>query len=526
MRNLSCALAALLLGALSIAHADELWVVAEKSRRIWIVDTVNNTVSPSPIPISDPNGDGTVDPPRAITFAKTIASNGERALVAQGPLITVLDATTHAVTSSCNIGLVIGRPSLQLHGLAASHPRRFVAASGSGTMLRTHLFATGVIATTGDPIGTAVWVALDQNRLVTGTCTSALIVGWGTLGPGFRGASIQPLDLPEGALHQRIWITSIDDAGPPYHLRADLIATANLPAPNFLLARTELRTIPGTLPAPTSLQLSAPLDGTPLIVPWGAVGEIRNLTHELGCTLPGVRPNAVSITGPGVDSYTVLVADEGSNRLLVLDPSDCSTTSFPVGRRPVAITPLRPYDWHSAFVINRDGDSVTRIDRNAALTTIALGGGGSTCAECPVAAGVARLPSCSVSSLTVTRDESALDLAWDGQGCPEGYDVYATCLDDDPDCPLSCDCSAPVAGCICPGLTLGADLAVGASPQRSPAPDDLSLVGLIPSKPGQLPWIKQGSTLNQQIALDLDGSDAEIGLWVGGFEGDEPPPLP
>lgn len=519
MRQLlnTATLCALTVCLTSTAMAEKLWVIAEKSQRIWIVDTNTNQRETLPISISDPDNDGTPDTPRGIAFSTTPAQRGTKALIAQGKLVTVVDVATRAVGPTTNIASLIGNPSLQLTGIATSLPRRF----GTSSTTQSFVFLVGSIAATNDAPGSTVWIVLDQPRTIAGALTTSS--RWfGPLANGFNGGSVQVLPTADGAQRQRAWYTLIDNASPP-RVAAALLAQANSTNPTFSVERFEQRTMTGTAPAPTAIHLGAAPTADLTVMPWYSSGELENLQHGFSCSVGG-RLSAVAITGPGVNSYTVFATDVLNNQLLVIDPANCSTAvRRPTGRKPISLTALGRNHWEAIFTTNYDSDSLTRLNRDGTQPPpIQLAPPGTICTECPVQSALALQATCVVEQLEVAESLNSLELSWTDQACASGgYDVFCRCLDKDPDCPCSCVCdgTSPPFGCECPGLD-------PPNFTRQSSTDDLGFALLPPPggpDPSEDGWIKVGSTLQNQIGLPgYSGADWQAAYSIDPAE----PPLP
>jgi hypothetical protein len=486
------------------ASADELWVIAEKTRRIWVIDTITNLSSTSPIGIADPNGDGTLDTPTDIAFSTAPNNNGNKAYVTQGPLLTVLNVPTRTIQRVIDVGDLIGNNRLVLNGIAASSSRSYRV--GSTRRNFSYLFLSGTVQVAG--IGDrALWIVLDQTRVLSGA-TTGLLVGTGTLADGFHGGDIAVLDDPVGAQHQRAWFNSIDDSGPaPYRLRADLLATPDVNPPAFAVASSRLVTLSGTSSPPKRLQLGSTWAGASVLVPWYSLGVIRNLEHNTTCMFPS-SISAVAMTGPGEGSMSIFALNPTGRQLLMIDPSTCGFTQRATGIEPVAIVPLRTYRWHSVFVINRSSNTVTRFFENGTLPlTITVGTGGD---EGPLDGGIGFVSPCAIEDLTVEKSGPDLQLSWSNQGCNvPTFAVFANCADDDPDCIYDCTCPSLDPACFCPAFE-------GAGPAFAP---------LLPgAKPGKRKWVQIGSPNGTSFTIDdANTPDMSVDVWVGADEGIAPP---
>ncbi len=509
-------LCVLVVNGVGLATAEQLWVIAEKTRRIWLVDTVTNTVSPSPIMIGDPDSDGTLDTPRGIAFSTTPTQRGTKALVAQGKLVTVVDVASRNVGPVTDVGALIGDPSLLLTGIATSVPRHF----GTSSATRTFVFLLGSVAGIAGGPRSALWIALDQPRTIAGSVGTSS--RWfGTISTGFSGGSVHVLPTADGLKRQRVWYTLIDSVSATPRVASVLLSQADSVTPTFSLSQFQQRTMSGTAPAPKAIHLGAPATAELPVMPWYSTGELENVQHGFSCSVGG-RLTAAAVVGPGVNSYTVFATDVLNSQLLVIDPAKCAgAIRRPTGRNPISLTVLGRNHWDAVFTTNYDGDSLTRLNRDGSMNTIQLAPPGSTCAECPSESGVAFQSPCVVEQLAVSKSTSSLDLSWSDESCPaDGYDVFCRCLDKDVDCPCSCVCDgSPPFGCECPGID-GVPFGAGASTT------DLGLALLPPpggGDPSEDGWIKLGST--NQLQLQFPGD--QNADWQAAFSVDAAsPPLP
>lgn len=487
------------------ASADELWVIAEKTRRIWIIDTITNLSSTSAIGIADPNGDGTLDTPTDIAFSTAPNNNGNKAFVTQGPLLTVLNVPTRTIQSVIDVSALIGDGTLILDGIAASSLRSFKV--GSSRRSVSYLFLSGTVQVVG--VGDrAIWIVLDQTRVLSGA-TTGLLVDTGRLADGFHGGDVAVLDDPVGDQHQRVWFNSIDDTGPPpYRARADLLATPDVNPPVFQVAASQVRPLSGSSSAPKRLQFGSTWAGASVLMPWHNLGLIENLEHSRACSFSSPI-SAVALTGPGEVSMSIFALNPTGRQLLMIDPSTCGVTQRATGIEPVAIVPLRTYRWHSVFVINRGSNTVTRFFENGTLPlTITVGTGGD---EGPLAGGIGYVSPCAIEDLTVEKSGPDLELSWSNQGCNvPTYAVFAHCADDDPDCIYDCTCPSLDPACFCPAFE-------GAGP---------ALTALLPgAEPGKRKWVQIGSPNGTSFTIDdANTPDMNVEVWVGADEGVPPPP--
>jgi len=427
------------------------WVVNELDRSISVLDTTTDQVVTT-IPIHDPDNDGSPDTPEAIAFSTVPGGAGTFAFVAQDELITVLDANANAVVRVHDVQAVLPLGDIAIRALASSPPRSFQ--SGSFRVTKTYLHL--LVEARGD----AYFVVLDQERLLPGSTLSPL-VGFGLLRDDATAAGVTVLETASGALHARVLYTLTEGPVSGSDLFAVLVGKSVALSAPWTVQETAQVAVPAGVFPPDAFSVGAPAGGGELpVLPEGGIGTLLNL--DTGGTCGGLgRADAVSVTGPGADSYTVLSLDASAGKLIVVDPTDCATSSFATGKRPVDVATLGAIRWRTAYVANHDSDTLTKLTATGSLTQIPLGGGGSACQLCPIAVGVPFQASCAVDGLLAAKaDEDGdtvkddLELSW--SACPGGgsYEVHCQCVDQSLDCPCVCDCLDPAPGCECGGLVL------------------------------------------------------------------------
>jgi YVTN family beta-propeller protein len=479
------------LPALAQTSTPRVWVVNELDRSISVVDTTTDQVLAT-IPIHDPDADGSPDTPAAIAFSTVPGSAGTFALVAQDELITVLDANANAVVRVHDVQKLLQLGDIDIRAVAASPPRQFQSGSLRVTRSYLHLLVQRGVDT--------YFVVLDQERLIPGSTLSPL-VGFGLLRASSTAAGVTVLETASGAIHARVLYTLTEGPVSGSDIFAILVGKPdNLAAPWALIETTQIAFPAGIFP-PVAFSMGAPAGGGELpVLPEGGLDTLLNL--DTGGTCGGVGDaDSVSVTGPGADSYTVLSLDRTAGKLVVVDPTDCTTTSFATGRKPVDVATLGAIRWRTAYVANHDSDTVTKLTSAGSLTQVPLGGGGSACQLCPIAVGVPFQASCAVDGLVATKtDEDGdtvkddLELSWNA--CPGGgsYEVHCQCVDQSLDCPCICDCLDPAPGCECGGIVFG-------NFSSAPLASDFTLQPP-PWTPQKNPWKVLGATAGTSFVVE------------------------
>ncbi len=444
------------------APCASLYVLNERSESISVVDLTMGAVVAT-IDLSDPDGDMLPDPPADLALSTVPGRVGSHAFVTQGRFLRVVDLRARAVTRTHDVAALLGTGGLTLSGCDAAPPRLHVDPANGSPALRSYLHLAATSST-----GEARFVVFDQERLFL--TAPGVPAGQGSLGANARGIGVKALEEPFGAKFQRAWYQTSSLAGTSSALHSVLVHSGQTLGSPWIASTRRVVPVPA---APTTpIRMGAPSGGGELpVLPTAATGSLTHLDTGDVCPLGGDLV-AVSTTGPGLSSYTILAARKDTDELLVVDGKTCSAESFPTGGSPVDVTTLGPLDWTEAFTANRDGDSVSWLRPDRSVQTIVIGSGGSQCQACPTALVVARPPACAPTNLRLdvrdadgdgTRDD--LHLEWTAPGCAAAtqFVVSCTCVDDSPTCPCACDCEQPFPppACHCPGLPVVAALGPG-----------------------------------------------------------------
>jgi YVTN family beta-propeller protein len=480
------------LPALAQTSTPRVWVVNEASRSISVLDTTSDQVVAT-IPIHDPDADGSPDTPAAVAFSTVPGTGGTFAFVAQDELITVLDANANAVVRVHDVQALLSLGDIAIRALASSPPRSFQA--GSFRVTRTYLHL--LVERQAD----AYFVVLDQERLLPGSTLSPL-VGSGLLRAGSTPAGVTVLETASGSLRVRVLYTLSEGPVSGSDLFAVLVGKPDVLTAPWTVQETTQIAVPAGLFPPEAFSIGAPAGGGQLpVLPEGGLGTLLNL--DTGGTCGGVgNADAVSVTGPGADSYTVLSLDASGSKLVVVDPTSCATVSFATGRGPSDIATLGTIRWRAAYVANRESDSVTKLTPAGTLTQIPLRTGGGACQLCPIAVGVPFQASCAVEGLVAAKvDEDGdtvkddLELSWDACLGAGSYEVHCQCVDQSLDCPCACDCLDPAPGCECGGLVLEPF-------SHASFGGDLPFLQVPPWTPQKNPWKVLGVTAGTSFLVE------------------------
>lgn len=493
---------ALLLAAAVPTHGANLHVLNERAESISVIDLSTNAVSRT-ISIADPDRDGRPDPPAALTLSNSPAHRGDHAFVAQGRFLRVVNLASGTVVRTHDIAAITGHPGLALAACESAPPRIHLDSVTGAPELKSYLH---LAATT--PTGDACFFVFDQEQLFLTAPGPA--AGEGVLGLG-TALGVEVLEEPHGSMFQRAWYSIRATVGTQIEVQAVLVQSGRPVGSPWSVAKRKRFPVP--LPPRPSLRIGAPAGGGELpVLPTGPAGTLQNLDAAASSCSLGSDVTAVSVTGPGLASYTVLALRSDAGELVEVDARNCVTNTIPTGANPVDVATLGTIDWGQAFTANHDGDSVTRVKRDGTTTTIPIGPGGGACVHCPIALAAPGVGCVATDLRAEVRDADAdgrrddLSLQWSGAGCPSAttYTVWCMCADDSPACPCRCDCSLPVppAGCACGGTT-SFSASEGAIQLEPPVS--------IQENPWKILGVTAGTSLN---AIDLGGGAGSVDLNV------------
>ncbi len=483
--------------------AGELWVVLRGTEEIAIVDTTTGSLDPAPtnpIGIADPDGDSIPDPPWGLTFSTAVGFNSTHAFVTQQGWLSVISVPGRTRLHAFDVADLIGAESLDLRGCHASVPRRFIEPASGMSEVRNLVHCAGT-----DGSGNAVFVVLDQNLLIAGPPNDPL-VDHGVLGPAV-GIDVVTLDTPRGVdTHARAWYASEQVGAVVSTLQYDLVAAPDTLPVDFSVRRTRTTDPVATL-FPENLRISAATGGQLPAAPQRTLGRLEHLGSGGGCDIGGELV-AMSVTGIGVESYTVLAIDRAAEELLVVDatqPTGCVTHAFATGSNPVHVVTLGEVRWRTAYVANHDDDTLTVLDQDGSPPgTIALGPlpSGGSCDRCPITMGVPEEVSqdCEAVELQVDKVDTDMSggidrivLTWQADcESPVEMQIGCRCVDEnDAACPCRCDCILQPEVCACPGIQ---SMGLGPDPGQIENTGNIALQDT-PDTIDETPWIILGFEL-------------------------------
>ncbi|UCF66426.1 MAG: hypothetical protein JSV80_11585, partial [Acidobacteriota bacterium] len=414
-----------------------------------------------------------------ICFSTLPSEGGTIAFVTQGRWLTLVDVPTRTQRGRpWNVATLLGVVDADLRGCASAGPREFLDPA-SGPVWKTLLYLTANL-----PSGEARFVVLDQEQLLLAGGTP--LVADDVLAASGEAVDVMVMDAPLGERFQRAWYT----VSAPGSIDTVQVATDAEPSSGWQVTERQ------SSPLPTDQGLEHLEPGRPpcrelAVVPESTLGLLKNVETETTCP-PGGDQVAVAVTGPGPNSYTVLSVNGATQQLHVINPNDCTERTRTLGANPVSIATLGTLNWQSAFVANRDDDTVTRTDNDGVTQTIPLTTvpPGAECVKCPVSVGVTLRSGCGTNELMLEKVDADNDgqrddirLSFSKSPVCGPVLIACECLDD-PLCACRCDCGAnPDPDCFCPGLL------------------DMSLDGigdtlaLQPNWPiGEVPWKELGDT--------------------------------
>jgi hypothetical protein len=387
---------------------------------------------------------------------------------------------------------------------------------------RYYLYCAGTTGT-----GDAYYVVMDQEVLIAGVPASNPVVGHGVLASGATGHDVTLMGSPRGERHLRAWYTVTRSGTVADELLAVLVAGSDTLQIGWQVVET--RSFPVTAGSlPDVLGASAPVGGELPAVALGSGGRLENLDTGGFCDIGGDLTD-VSITGIGLNSYTVLALDRSVSELVVVDARTCDTNTnpIPVGQKPVDVVTLGWLYWDRAWVANFDSDTITQVDSDGTTpTTIALGPPPvGACDKCPISMGVTERVAklCEVVRLKETPQDTDMNgkidrirLDWVAVGCDSAaeFTVGCRCRDAlDASCPCACDCTLPMppAECFCPGSPA---IAMGGA-------DNEGTIQAVPPDPAnENPWITLGVTPGGTFLHDIDdGNNSETEYSVESDDG-------
>ncbi len=506
----------LLLAAASAAPAGEVWVVGSVRRSVKVLDTQSESVIATVPLFQGPQ----LPEARGITFSTVDGLVGAFAFIGQGSTLQVVDSDAKTLIRSVDLEASLS-VRMTIVDLESSPNRAF--GGTVGPEVRAYLVVVGNAARDMGSLPEPFWAVLDQRALVESPPSVPLVAASGflhdsTVPNSDRGqaAGVSVMGSPFGASFLRAWV-STRVPGAAETMRATLLAKGpSIDAPWRAGPSTD-RVLPLGRSAPEGFSVAVPQDGEAQVFPAGATGTLVDLGHGGSCELPPANLGPVAVRGPGAGGYEIVVIDLDAEELLRVNESTCAFQRRPLGSGPIDVTVDALFEHGSAWVANRDSDSVTVVRLDGTTAEIPLGPPpAGSCLECPVSI-EARLGAgrgCT-TSLRLSKTLTGAALAWDAVGCTDAtFSVFCQCDRRlDLDCTCACDpletpgCfgSLPIAGQT--GVEFGLAGLDGALTRQLP--------GLGPN-PGPMPYppepvIQLGVNASQGHGNDGGGG----GTWIG-----------
>lgn len=506
----------------------ELWITLEASQEVQVRRASDGALVAT-IVLGDEDGNGNVEAPWGIAVATRPGGAGTHTFVTREDSLSVLDVALRSVTTTFDLAAELGRPGLELRGIAAAPPRTFTLGVGGPAVVRSFLF---VAATDG--AGDALGLVLDQDALV-GAAARPIVAETVDLVAVADALDAIVLEDPDGEafLRARFALGATGPMGVQVS-SVEIFATSDLDA-GWSARPADERSIANATTAPSELRLGTPR-GRPLtVLPLADDGELENLEPTgTRCEALGGRLVGSFATGVGADAYTVFATDLDAQELLIVNPATCEVDRFPTGADPVAIATAGNFAWTTVWVADNASDTLTRVNDDGTSSTVPLLAPGAPGPLGPRDIAVLDNPNvistCEIGPIdlaVVDADEDGSEddvrITWEaGAGCSSmtEFTVACQCVDDDPDCPCQCSCGEPAALCGCSGLTFAFSEAAADGP-LSPV---LQLAPWDDSDPTQQsPWKRLGKTTGIPEFVHPDAGDPDASWVYSVTEGDELP---
>lgn len=445
--HLPVAALAILLAAPALAISPEIWVIAEGSSEILIVDDLADTPATiESVPLPSPAGEA----PYGIAFATLADQPGAFAFVTQGSRLIVFDVAGRAPIFELDVAMFAGFDSVQLRGLAAGLPEPF--APGPDLVSTLHV-AANVRGAPGVPLEPWYFV-FDQAVLVGLNPVGTLLLSEGPLpfpqNPPPQGAldamEVAVSGIERGRDLQRAWYT-VREVGTPRLVVAEIGAE-----PNGAFVPRSLFEAPAGAGAaiPSSVHPATPHSTEATIVPLPGENRFVDLNSGRGC--PSAQlPRASVITGPGFSTYSIwstLIDPGGPDRVQLSDLQSCEVAPpVAVGENPVALETRGRIYWEELYVANRDSDTLSivfesnpTVAETIPLDTVV----GPSCDKCPRSLAVVERPETVCRAIELEPEFVRPDEfihRFERRGCLPGVGIslWCRCLEaDDADCPQDC----------------------------------------------------------------------------------------
>lgn len=444
----------------SLALPPELWVVNEGSKDISIIDDIHDT--PATIEVVDLGGTGAASP-YGIAFSTLQYYPGEFVFVSQGTYLRVIEFSTRTIAATCDVAAWIGASEIILKGMDAARPELFEDTTADVMVERSYLHVAANVRLNAADALSPWYIVLDQFLLTDppGSCANAVVAA----GP-LASADSVPMDAmevrvlgsPAGPHVQRAWYTYRELGIPQVLSAAQVVSGSTLIDPWEVFEEVRLPAQVG-VDVPGSIHPGAPHTRELPLLPDVTTGELLNLDTGNRCG-DGGYARAVSVTGPGLGSYTIWTAKldaGGGTDLLQRSRWDmCGTDpGLPVGENPVDIETLGRVEWKEVYVANHDSDDISVIQEidPGVVFTIPLDDDPGPCVKCPRSLAVRETPRTICRAIDhqmeLINGKTEVFHTWNGIGCElqDTFKHWCKCYATDPlDCPAYCRPDVPKDG--------------------------------------------------------------------------------